>query len=67
MNHSKSPLLVILVLLVASVLALDSHGQDAPKPNKRAEFMRLKLDFSKKVLEGLVTEDFDSIVDGAGS
>ena len=28
--------------------------------------MRLKLDFSKKILEGLVTEDFDAIVDGAG-
>ena len=26
----------------------------------------MKLDYSKKILEGLVTEDFDSIVDGAG-
>ena len=59
MNHSKSPLLVIPIVLVASVLALGFLGQDAPKPNKRAEFMRMKLDFSKKILEGLVTEDFD--------
>ena len=66
MNHSKSPLLVIPIVIVASVLALGFRGQDAPKPNKRAEFMRLKLDFSKKILEGLVTEDFNSIVDGAG-
>ena len=52
MNHSRSPLLVIPILLVASVLALNSHGQDAPQPSKRAEFMRLKLDFSKKSSRG---------------
>ena len=66
MKDSASRPLVILALFVAPVLALNSHGQDAPKPSKRAEFMRMKLDFSKKILEGLVTEDFDSIVDGAG-
>ena len=66
MKHSASHLLAIPAVFVASVFALDSRGQDALKPNKRAEFMRMKLDYSKKVLEGLVTEDFDAIVDGAG-
>ena len=66
MKNSASHRLVILALLATSVLALKSHSQDAPKPNKRAEFMRMKLDYSKKILEGLVKEDFDAIVDGAG-
>lgn len=65
MKDSASRLLVILALFIASVLALNSYGQDALKPNKRAEFMRLKLDYSKKILEGLVKEDFDAIADGA--
>ena len=66
MKDFVSRLLLMLALFMASVLALNSYGQDALKPNKRAEFMRLKLDYSKKILEGLVREDFDSIVDGAG-
>jgi hypothetical protein len=57
--------LVILALFTTPVLALNSHGQDTPNPNKRAEFMRMKLDFSKKILAGLVNEDYDSIIDGA--
>ena len=67
-NTVKNPLprlLVILALLVAPVLAVNSHGQDAPRPNKRAEFMRMKLDYSKEILGGLVNEDFASIVAGA--
>jgi hypothetical protein len=66
MKNSASHRLVILALFATSVLALKSHGQDTPKPNKRAEFMRMKLDYSKKILEGLVKEDFASIVDDAG-
>lgn len=65
MKTSASRLLVTLALLAGSVMASGSHGQDTLKPNKRAEFMRLKLDYSKKVLEGLATEDFASIIDGA--
>ena len=37
MNHSRSPLLVIPIVIVASVLALDSHGQDArSRTNERS-------------------------------
>lgn len=66
MKISSSLLLVILSLFVASMLGLDARGQDTPRPNKRAEFMRLKLEYSKKILEGLVLEDYNSIVEGAG-
>lgn len=65
MKNSVTHRLVILALFTTSVLALNSHGQDTPNPNKRAEFMRMKLDFSKKILAGLVNEDYDSIIDGA--
>jgi hypothetical protein len=33
----------------------------AQKPHSRAEFMRIKLEYSKKVLEGLTLEDFPAI------
>ena len=65
MKTSASRLLVALALIAASVIASGSRGQETPRPNKRAEFMRLKLDYSKQVLAGLVTEDFASIADGA--
>jgi hypothetical protein len=65
MKNSAPPLLVILSLIVASPVVMDSRGQESQKPNKRAEFMKLKLDYSKQVLQGLVTEDFGSIIDGA--
>jgi len=65
MKNLASRPLVMLALLVAPVLTLNSRGQEAAQPSKRAEFMRMKLDFSKDILDGLVTEDFDSIVDNA--
>src|SRR4051812_44388439 len=65
MKTSPSCLLVALALIFAAMAASGSRGQDAPLPNKRAEFMKLKLDYSKRVLEGLVTEDFAAITDGA--
>lgn len=57
-------LLAVLTLIVGSLVASGSHGQVDSNPQKRAEFMRLKLDYSKKVLEGLVSEDFASIIEG---
>lgn len=64
----KSPMLRSLaplaLIAITTIVATGLRGQE-PKPNDRAEFMRLKLDYSKKVLGGLVNEDFDAIVDGA--
>jgi hypothetical protein len=35
--------------------------EGAQKPRSRAEFMRMKLEYSKKVLEGLTLEDYQAI------
>lgn len=40
------------------------QGQD-PQPGKRSQFMRLKLEYSKRVLEGLALEDYGLIGDNA--
>lgn len=65
MKTAAIRLLVALTLIAGSLVASGSRGQDASNSQKRAEFMRQKLDHSKKVLEGLVTEDFASITEGA--
>lgn len=48
---------------VASILTLAlvvARGWTAP-PNQVGDFMRLKLDHSQKVLEGIVLEDYEEI------
>lgn len=51
---------LVAVGFVLLVGGLVSVGRAQPKPT-RAEFMRQKLDFSKKVLEGLTLEDYATI------
>ncbi|MDR3633013.1 MAG: hypothetical protein P4L84_04200 [Isosphaeraceae bacterium] len=53
-------------LAVLGLAAIGTVGSFAepPKPT-RAEFMRQKLEFSKKVLEGLTLEDYDAIAKNA--
>jgi hypothetical protein len=53
---------IILTLagLAFSAAFLAAQGQEQ-RPRTRAEFMRMKLDFSKKVLEGLTLEDYEAI------
>jgi len=56
-NHRLSLLLVTLLIAVsASVILAQSQRSRAAK-----EFMRDKLELSQRVLEGLVTEDYDLI------
>ena len=50
--------LTIAIVIGAAVLAAQEGVQ---KPHTRAEFMRMKLEFSKKVLEGLTLEDYAAI------
>ncbi len=50
--------LAIAIGVGAVVLAAQEGVQ---KPRSRAEFMRMKLQFSQKVLEGLTLEDYASI------
>ena len=54
-----------VVFSVAIGAAILSAQEDAKKPPTRSEFMRMKLDFSKKVLEGLTMENYDSIAKNA--
>jgi hypothetical protein len=51
-----------VLALVARFWTATSFAQDKPT---RASFMRQKLEFSKKVLEGLCLEDYDAIVKNA--
>ncbi len=47
--------------LLATGTAVMTLHADEPKVHSRSEFMRQKLEFSKKVLEGLTLEDYESI------
>lgn len=47
---------LVALLAVAGVV----RGQPSPAPS-RSEFMKKKLEYSKKVLEGLTLEDYDTI------
>jgi hypothetical protein len=51
-----------VVAIVAAVLGVRAEGR---QPGKRAEFMRMKLEYSKNVLEGLTVEDYDEIAKNA--
>jgi hypothetical protein len=49
--------------LTATFLAV--RAQEPKRPMTRAEFTRLELDYSKKVLEGLTLEEYETIVKNA--
>jgi hypothetical protein len=51
-----------VVAIVAVVLGVRAEGR---QPGKRAEFMRMKLEYSKNVLEGLTVENYDEIAKNA--
>ena len=61
----KIGLSVIVASLLIFVLWLVSSSLAQPKVNDVHDFMRVKLDDAKKVLEGLTVEDFDMIVKNA--
>lgn len=61
MNRTSSQgLLACLTALALGAAVLSTRG-DEPKFPTRGQFMRQKLEFSKRVLEGLVLEDYDAI------
>jgi hypothetical protein len=49
------------IVLVSVGIALSAAVLAAQGPRSRAEFMRMKLEYSKKVLEGLTLEDYPTI------
>lgn len=60
----KSLTVTCLAALSLLMLSLTDVGRPAP-PNDVGEFMRLKLEHSQKVLEGLALEDFPMIAKNA--
>jgi hypothetical protein len=50
-----------LALAIAIGVAVPAAQDGAQKRGSRAEFMRMKLEYSKKVLEGLTLEDYEGI------
>lgn len=58
-------LIVGLALIVSTAGLLRTRGQEVLKPGQRREFMRMKLEYSKNVLEGLAQEDFEQIAENA--
>lgn len=63
LKKRKGPITFLAVVAVA-VTFLAARGQEQPT-RTRAEFMRLKLDYSKRILEGLTLEDYAAIVKNA--
>lgn len=60
----RGQILVLCLAVIGGVWI--SIGQSAPpKVNDVRDFMRVKLEHSKKVLEGLTTDDFDLIAKNA--
>ena len=57
--------IVVAVGLFCAAAGLWAAAGQTQEPNDVGEFMRLKLDHSKNVLEGLALEDFDLIAKNA--
>jgi hypothetical protein len=65
MTHSNRKRIVLgLGLLALAATFLAARGQQ-PGHRTRAEFMRLKLEYSKLVLEGLTMENYATIIKNA--
>jgi hypothetical protein len=61
MNISNRKRIVLgLATFAVAATFLAARGQEKGKPT-RAEFMRMKLEYSKKVLEGLTLENYETI------
>lgn len=67
MNFSNRRNTVIALggIALAMAAALMAASAQEPRPHSRAEFMRMKLDYSKKILEGLTLEDYTAITKSA--
>ncbi len=63
-SHNSRTTLVALTILTLATTFLAAQAQDNPRTT-RAEFMRMKLEYSKKVLEGLTLENYTMITKNA--
>jgi hypothetical protein len=65
MNLSNRKRIVLgLAGLALAATFLAARGQEQ-RPHTRAESMRMKLEYSKRVLEGLTLEDYETIAKNA--
>lgn len=61
----KLILATMIAISAGTLLAWASRAAEEPNEDATKAFMRAKLDAAQDVLEGLVTEDFKKIKDGA--
>jgi hypothetical protein len=61
---NRKRIILGLAGLALAATFLAARGQE-PRPRTRAEFMRLKLEYSKLVLEGLTLENYATIIKNA--
>ena len=61
MNATTITRIVLGLVGIALFAAALAAREGVQRPRSRAEFMRMKLEYSKKVLEGLTLEDYETI------
>jgi hypothetical protein len=61
MNATTRRRILFSLAGLALAAATWAAQEGAQRPHSRAEFMRIKLEYSKKVLEGLTLEDYAGI------
>jgi hypothetical protein len=61
MNAMTIRRITLSMVGLALAAAAWAAQEGAQRPHSRAEFMRIKLEYSKKVLEGLTLEDYAAI------
>ncbi|MHB1557644.1 MAG: hypothetical protein ACYC61_09210 [Isosphaeraceae bacterium] len=64
-SNRRSTVIALGGIAVAMAAAFLTARAQEPRPHSRAEFMRMKLDYSKKILEGLTLEDYTAITKSA--
>jgi hypothetical protein len=61
MNATTIRRITLSLVGLALAAAAWAAQEGVQRPHSRAEFMRIKLEYSKKVLEGLTLEDYPAI------
>src|SRR5262249_15412546 len=61
---TRTPITLGLAALALAATFLAARGQQT-RTRTRGEFMRLKLEYSKQVLEGLTLENYETIIKNA--
>lgn len=65
LSNRRSTVIALGGIAIAVAATFLAARAQEPRPHSRAEFMRMKLDHSKKILEGLTLEDYTAITRSA--